>query len=340
MFRFLTILLITLLIISGFALLFLVSPLPKVVVQKYIQSTYPESAFLNIKDLKLVPWQTLKVKGVEYQLTQDPDDGVVRIGSIELPVKPVEWYSGEPFTVEIENVSYDSRGMQLKDFDAKLPIHSTFKSNQEQSEGYFRIGEYKVNRLRFQDVNVDFIEQDSFYQGQIEALWSGGRIEGNFQHRLFHDQAFQLTINFKEINLAGLASDVGGVFQRAQGRCTGYITFSGERGRVTKGEGKIVCPRPGGRIQSKFLRGLLDWLPEGATRQIFQQEVEGTDDYYYDEAWLELHNRKPGYWSFNFRIKNPRIDLEVPIDVSAESFSTVWSNQELQKLFKKWSEAS
>ena len=74
--------------------------------------------------MKLIPWQPIEIEGIEYQPAKDPDEGILSIGNIRFAVRPFSFFKGRPLIIEIENVFYDSRDMQLKDLDIRMPIMS------------------------------------------------------------------------------------------------------------------------------------------------------------------------------------------------------------------------
>jgi hypothetical protein len=147
-----------------------------------------------------------------------------------------------------------------------------------------------------------------------------------------------LAAEIADIDLAVLAQEYGGVFEQASGVCQGRLEARWDAPGRLKARARFECPRPGGKIHAKFLRNLADWMPEGAARRVVEEEVARADNYYYDSAVLEIHNQTPGFWTVYSRLNNPRLKLEVPVDISETSLGVLWNNTELQKLLKKWSE--
>jgi hypothetical protein len=209
----------------------------------------------------------------------------------------------------------------------------------ESQKGRMRVSEIRAYPIRFRGLVFNFDEKENQYQGNFEARWTGGAITGQLEWEPFRKEEFRIEASLSEMNLEVFSREVGGVFERASGRCQGTFRFQGEGSKVLKVRGELVCPKPGGRIKAKFLKSLGDWIPQGTARSVFQEEVEGKEDYYYDEARVEIHNEKPGYWTIRFLLINPRLRLDIPIDISASSFETLWGNEELQKLVKRWSES-
>ena len=335
--RFFAGLLILFVVCAGLFFIFLASPLPKAVVESNFKRALPKTEYFKIGELSLLPWKPFEIKDLEYQLDRDPDKGILKAGTVQFRTTPQELFQKKECTLVIDGLSFASQQFDLQGFRLRAPIHFRANPETESRSGYVSIGRIETNSVRFKDVEILFEEKNGVYEGKIEIQWTGGKVKGRFRMKSLTQNEFSIEADLIDINLTILSEEVGGIFERASGQCRGTLSFSGDEFKILKGGGRIDCPRPGGRIKSKFLRGLVPWLPEGPARKVLEEEVAGKDDYYYDDASVEINNDKPGYWTLHVKIRNPRLNLDIPIDISANSFEAIWRNTELQKLIKEWS---
>ncbi len=336
--RFFAVLLILLLTLAGLFLIFLSSPLPKSLLESYVVRVLPETGYFKIRKAALLPWRPLEFQNVEYQLRLHPKDGILKTDLARFESNFQKLVRTKQGKIVVRNLSFVSEAVDLRGLNAEIPLELSAPSVSGPENGFIKIDRIDSGSLRLQNVSILFQETANLYAGDFRIEWMGGRrLSGQFRYEPFARQLFSVETAPWEISLTDLSSEVGGVFERATGQCSGSFKFSGGGAEKIRFRGKLACPRPGGRIKAKFLRDLAEWIPEGTAKKVFQEEVEGKEDYYYDEASLEVSNDKPGYWTFHLVIRNPRLHLDMPIDISDNSFGAVFGNAALRDIMKKWS---
>jgi len=300
----------------------------------------PKTGYFRIHEAALLPWRPLEFRKVEYQLQADPQDGIVKADSLKLETGFLKFLERRLARLHILNLSFSSETLDLQGFDLDLPLELSKNGPDSSESGFIRIDQVETGNFRLQNISILFQEAKARYTGDFELKWLGGRsLPGQFEYEPYNGHKFSVKTARWEINLSDLSEPVGSVFERATGRCEGSFRVTGGGSSRVDLKGTLVCPRPGGRVKAKFLKDLSQWIPDGAAKKVFQEEVEGKEDYYYDEARIEVHNDTPGYWTFHLMITNPRLRLDIPIDISENSFAALLGNTALQDVLKKWSES-
>jgi len=90
--RFLLGILIFFLTVFGLFFLFLSSPLPRVIAEKTIKQWLPETGYFKLGKLQLVPWQPFQINELEYQVTNQFDDGILKAKRIQLDNNFTAWW--------------------------------------------------------------------------------------------------------------------------------------------------------------------------------------------------------------------------------------------------------
>ena len=132
-----------------------------------------------------------------------------------------------------------------------------------------------------------------------------------------------------------LGDAAGEMLQRAAGTCKGEFHLTGSEGMPFDASGELECPSPGGRFQSSFLRNLSEWIPPGIAKDVVEQELQENKDFYFQEARLVVSHNQDGFWRFHLKIKNPRLHLDIPIDITDQSVKTVSQNNQIKRLLEQ-----
>lgn len=335
MIRFLAVLFVILFVFLGIFLLFLISPIPRSAAEALFLKTFPETGFFKIREMELLPWRPLSFGGLELQITKDPDGGYLKAENIRFRMNPFHLFTKDKRGVfEAEGVSFVSFQTELERLDCRVPIGLAPSALGKETPGFLQAARLKLSSLVLKNIKIDLSETAGLYQGHLEGEILGGRVSGNLRYEFSSDGRFEGEIDLKNLNLEEASREIGGFFERSQGLCQGKIKIKGEKGRILTLDGEVTCPKPGGKFQSQFLRQLGDWMPEGAAKQVFETEISSSDDFYFQEANLKIHNQKKGYLTFHLRLNNPKINLDIPFDISEQSFATLLKNSGVQRLLK------
>ncbi len=339
MYRFFLVLLILLVVLTGITVLFLLSPLPKTIAENVITKVYPKTGYFKIKQFQLIPWRPIEIKNVEYQLAKDPDEGILKVGTARLILDYKESIAKKRGLIELQDIAFNSQKMNLDDLDAEIPFRYSLVPDEIVRGGMISVKGLQYDYFKIKDVEVSLKEREGDYSGVFRGEWSGGAFDGDFDYQLFNNHKTKATLRIGEFDLSGLSTEVGGVFKRASGKCAGYLSVETIREKITGVEGELLCPPPGGKFRSKYLKTLAEWVPEGIAKDIFEQEIESDEDYYFDELKLKIKSHLPGgFWRFHLQLNNPKLHLDIPVDISGNTFETVLENKKLKSLIEKWSQ--
>jgi hypothetical protein len=316
--------------------LFLFSPLPISVAEFWFSKSYPATGYFKIKEMNLLPWQPFEARDVEYQVSKNLKEGVWKVRNIQVLPEWNTLYRTPQGLIRLSKIGFLSETLEVEDISAEIPFHLKPNPAYPKIEGFLTVARIWSSNFSIRNLEVKVFLEGDIYRGELKGEWTGGNFEGEFKYEPFRGQFFSIHLRLIDMELASFSKESSGILEGALGKCGGELAVSSENFKTVHVRSRVACPKPGGRLHAEFLRGLADWVPEGVAKDVLKEEVEGKGDYYYyDEGYLEVHNETPGYWSFNLMLKNPRLKLELPVDVSEESFGVILNSPGVQKIFKK-----
>jgi hypothetical protein len=335
--RFLLIFVIIIVVTALFFVILLQSPAPKVLALKVAQSQVSEEGYFNVDHLRVVPWAPMEVQGLEYQPTDSLSDGILNIDSVKWAVNPLNLTRHDYGHVEIDNLRWDHSDGKIARLNAHIPLGREEVISGPGEAGFLNIEGLRLGQADISEVQIKFTSKAGVYNGSYELESEGGRLTGDFTYKPFAGHGYRLVVEVLEWELDDLGELVGDNFRRAKGKCRGKLTFEGKGNEIRDASGIIECPAPGGRVQSSLMNDLSDWVPAGVAKDVLAAETREGQDFYYQEASLEVRRLKDGYWRFHLKVKNPRVHLDIPIDISDDGIRTVSNNTRLKSVLNKLS---